>query len=406
MRRRNAARHYVAVVACLFALGCGSSEDANNNANNTNNVNNVNNSNNVNNANNSNNVNNVNNSNNVNNVEPLCDVAFAPDGEPFDTLAEYCFFGGHMAEHIPNAGVVPYDVIATLYADDSKKLRYLVLPEGEQIGYTDTEKWSFPLGTVIIKTFYVDHDERDPALGRRIMETRLLVNESDGWQPYIYVWNEEQTEAKLRQIGQWIDLEWVGMEGQTRTLEYRVPNKNQCKNCHGQDDFFEPLGPNTRQMNRTYAYDGEDKNQLEHLAELGLFDQEIPDTSTLFTLSDPLGNDDVERRARSYLDANCAHCHNGSGAAGPTGLQLSVFIDEPREYGICRRPVAAGSGSGDLLFDIKPGHSDESIIVFRMASTDPELKMPELPTQTADLFGVDLISAWIDSMDPSECEGL
>ena len=167
MRRRNIARHYVAVVACLFVVACGADDDGST-ANNDNNLNNVNNSNNI---------------NNTNNVEPSCEVAFAPDGDPFATLDEYCFFGGDKAAHVPNTGVVPYDVIATLYADYSKKLRYLVLPDGGQIGYTDTEEWAFPLGTVIIKTFYVDHDERDPALGRRIMETRLLVNESDGWQP-------------------------------------------------------------------------------------------------------------------------------------------------------------------------------------------------------------------------------
>jgi hypothetical protein len=47
--------------------------------------------------------------------------------------------------------------------------------------------------------------------------------------------------------------------------------------------------------------------------------------------------------------------------------------------GVCPRPVAAGHGSGELRYDVVPGEPDQSIIVYRMRSTDPAIRMPQLP---------------------------
>jgi hypothetical protein len=65
--------------------------------------------------------------------------------------------------------------------------------------------------------------------------------------------------------------------------------------------------------------------------------------------------------------------------------------------------VSAGPGAGDRSYDIVPGDPDSSILVFRMESTDPELKMPELPTLTSDAKGTELVRAWIAGMQKSSC---
>lgn len=336
--------------------------------------------------------------------EPECDLNLPAPGEAHESLSEYCFFGGDLAGHRANDGVVVYDVNATLYADESRKIRMLVVPDGQTIAYDELNRWEFPTGTTIIKTFYYPVDERDPEAGRRILETRLLVRDAGEWRSEIYMWNDEQTEATRDLLGAWRDVDFVDLAGNARSVRYKIPDRNQCKNCHGQNDQVFPLGPSTRQLNRSNTYDGEEKNQIEHLTDLGLFDLDPGDPSELSSLSDPLGDDPLEDRARAYLDANCAHCHNPEGAAGSSGLNLSIYEEEPRDYGVCRRPVAAGGGSGGLFFDIKPGAPDESIMVFRMASEDPELKMPELPTQTSDEIGVQLVRDWISSMPPSNCD--
>jgi len=72
---------------------------------------------------------------------------------------------------------------------------------------------------------------------------------------------------------------------------------------------------------------------------------------------------------------------------------------------VCKVPAAAGPGAGGNAYDIVPGRPEESIVVYRMASTDPEIKMPELPSLLADEFGVELISEWIAAMPEQDCTG-
>jgi len=45
-----------------------------------------------------------------------------------------------------------------------------------------------------------------------------------------------------------------------------------------------------------------------------------------------------------------------------------------------------------------PGHSDESIMLFRMESLDPGIMMPESGRALADEAGIKLIKEWIDKL--------
>lgn len=328
-----------------------------------------------------------------------CEVEFLDEGEsPFQTLSEWCLFIDESGR-VVNEGVHAFEVASVLFADDSSKERFFALPPNTTIDFTDDDQWGFPVGTIHVKSFYYPLNEAEPDGPRQMLETRLNVLRETGWEPYIYVWNAEQNEANFERLGLWVDVERTTDAGDNESIRYRVPNTNQCKSCHAQNDILLPLGPRTRQLN--IDVDGE--SQLETFAQLGLFSAPLPDLSTLPSMAAPDGDGDLDARARSYLEANCAHCHNPDGAGGPSGLNLSVTVTEPVEYGICKRPVAAGAGAGGRFFDIVPGDADGSIIVFRMASVDPEIKMPELPTQTSDDFGVRLISEWIDGMTPPGC---
>jgi hypothetical protein len=70
---------------------------------------------------------------------------------------------------------------------------------------------------------------------------------------------------------------------------------------------------------------------------------------------------------------------------------------------VCRSPVAFNAPP-EYDYDIVPGEPDRSIIVYRMESTEPDVKMPELPSQLSDDDGVALIRAWIAAMPPMPCE--
>ena len=67
--------------------------------------------------------------------------------------------------------------------------------------------------------------------------------------------------------------------------------------------------------------------------------------------------------------------------------------------GIMKAPVAAGSGSGQLAYDIVPGQPEASILLYRINSTEPAVMMPELGRKMIHKEGVALIRSWIASLE-------
>jgi len=323
---------------------------------------------------------------------------------PLEKLSDYCFFEGEMKELAPAKGVVPYDVAAALWSDHAAKQRLIVLPAGKKIGFDAGEEWQFPLGTILVKTFSFYDDFRDPTSPRHILETRLLTLGETGWVGDVYRWNDEQTEAVRMVAGERVDVSYIDESGEAAQEEYLVPNTNQCKSCHERNDEITFLGPITPQMNRPVTAGGESVNQLDHLAAQGLFDTALPAAESLSAFPDPFGDGPLDERARGYLHANCSHCHRPGGGGGSSGLVLLAWEKFPAKNGVCKSPAAAGAGTGGFQWDIVPGHPEQSIMVYRMSSSDADIKMPELPNRIPDKKGVALISEWISGMDPNTCE--
>lgn len=335
--------------------------------------------------------------------EFVCPEALG-SAEP-EHLCGWGLFRGSGATQEPSEGVIPYHVIANLFTDDAKKHRFIRLPPGGVITYDEAATWGFPVGTVIAKSFAYPHDARDPAAGERLLETRLLVRETDGWRPFIYKWDEAQTEALRFVAGTRVDVSWIDEEGATRAHQYRIPSLDDCSICHGGKAAVEVLGPTTRQMDVDYDYGEGEVNQIEHLAGLGLLDRAPAAASARARLVDPFGEAPLAARARSYMDSNCAPCHREGGDAQSSGLWLQWSVEDPLRLGICKPPVAAGNGAGGLSYDIVPGDPDASIFVFRMEHTEPDVKMPELGGLAPDLAGAALIREWIAAMEPKGCTG-
>ena len=314
--------------------------------------------------------------------------------QPHDVLSAYNFFQGNLANQQPAAGVTPYDVAVSLYADGAEKLRFIALPPGGKITFDPTARWTFPDGTTLIKTFYVDKDPSNPAAGRTLIETRLEMLIGGSWTLQSYLWSADQTDAKRVVTGTTVSVPTLGHD-------YRVPSAAECHICHLSENETVPLGPRTWQLNVTPASGS--TNQLDSWAAKGWFTGTIPGAASLEHLSDPLGSDSLDLRARSYLEANCAHCHSEGGTADATGLRLGFDITDQISLGECRSPVSAGPGSGQLLYDVVPGNAAQSIIPFRMSSTLPNVKMPQLPTTTSDTAGTQLIVDWINALTGTTC---
>ena len=320
-----------------------------------------------------------------------------------------------------NDRVTPYDLNTALFTDYAHKLRTVWMPEGTSAAYGE-EDFEYPVGTIISKTFYYPLAE-DGSVRRtddysqdfagnglnlskvKLIETRMLVKRVDGWQALPYVWNEAQTDAVLEIAGDAKRLQMVSDDGSSTGFTYVVPDFNQCSGCHADNHTkkaVRPIGPRARHLNKSYAYESGGENQLIYWQQMGYLSG-LPDLAEVphnVNFKDATAS--LEERARSYLDINCGHCHNPSGAADTSGLMLYSAEQDMRKLGVCKPPVAAGTGSGDRRFAIVPGSPDESILNFRVESTDPGAMMPELGRSLTHEEGTELLKDWIASL-PGNC---
>jgi uncharacterized repeat protein (TIGR03806 family) len=322
---------------------------------------------------------------------------------PKENLSEYGFFKGKLADQIPAEGVIPYRLNTPLFSDYAEKLRFVKLPVGQTIPYNDKEVLAFPVGAIIIKTFYYPLDFRQPDAGRRIMETRLLVHEERGWKALEYVWNDDQSDAYLEVAGETKEISWIHNDGKKRTIQYTMPNLNQCKGCHNRNEQMIPIGPSARQLNGDFHYveNGQKTvdNQLTHWQKLGVLTDLPPleNVPKAAVWNDPASGS-LDARARVWLDINCAHCHSNQGPAKTSGLILSHNETDLTKLGVMKAPVAAGKGSGGRQYSIVPGQPDKSILLYRLESSDPSEMMPELGRKTTHVEGAALVREWIKAM--------
>jgi uncharacterized repeat protein (TIGR03806 family) len=325
--------------------------------------------------------------------------------KPPATLAEWRLFRDAPAQ-LPGSRVLPYEVIAPLYSDYTLKHRFVYVPEGEQIEYDATGVWRLPAGSVLIKTFSYPLDARDPSLGERLLETRLLVFTGGKVVPHTYVWDAQQREAKRKVAGATLESEWIDSEGERKQNDYRVPNTNQCYDCHGKPEVADALGLRTRQLDRDLDYGEGPKNQLDHMEALGLFDRTPEPHGERERLVDPFGDADLTLRARAYLDSNCAQCHQRGGDASTSGMWLDWASTGPEQnptvWGVCKRPTSAGGATCGREVDIWPGEPDKSIYMCRMESTDPEAQMPPVGRNLLHAEGIALLREFIAAL-PGTC---
>jgi len=314
--------------------------------------------------------------------EPVADAVILSGGLP-KLLSEYHFFRDS-AGWQPNDRVVPYQLNTPLFSDYAEKYRFIYVPPGEQAKANGDGLLDLPVGSALIKSFGYEIDGKP-----RLLETRVLLHRADGWLALPYVWNEAQTEARLKVAGERIPVTFTDPSGKLRSINYGVPNKNQCKECHALSGAVTPIGPKARNLT--------DGGQLEEFARLGLIDP-VPAVDYRVPVwgetSAPLND-----RARGYLDVNCAHCHNINGSASNSGLFLTYEEKMPVRFGINKRPVAAGRGSGTHDFDIAPGDPDGSIMIYRLDSLEPGISMPEVGRTMVHEEGVALLRQWIAEMD-------
>ena len=154
-----------------------------------------------------------------------------------------------MSTLTPAEGVIPYDVNAPLWSDGAEKFRWVAVPNdgvhdasGEQVAYTETGEWVFPVGTVFIKHFEIALDERTPQITTRL-ETRFLIRAQDGgYYGFTYKWNEDGTDATLQTNSLTETLSIRNPNGTFREQNWDFPGTSDCFACHTQASGY-VLGP-------------------------------------------------------------------------------------------------------------------------------------------------------------------
>lgn len=370
-------------------------------------------------------------------------------------LSQYNLFADAQdPRSLPSSRGMPYTLNSKLFTDYAIKHRVIYIPEGKKAQFLADENAPtnanqtirFPVGTIIAKTFsFVDKDKETP------METRLLIKRvrDDGkpsrqefWDALEYIWRTDSNgkrDAELRQGGgtgaatfDYVDVDTkVAHKG--ATSNYLFPNATQCANCHSNIDKetgSSPIGPKPRNMNRVYQNESPlmtgqarhpvaGKNQLKFMCDTGLMEMcptnfELDNrgvATNLFHMpkfgvpgdsGHPANSKkDIEARAKAFLEANCAHCHNPKGQSSNTGFYVDYFRAVDSTYGICKKPTASGSeGRGNRVYDIHPARSANSILPYRIGpeATTLAAMMPPLGRSLVQREAFDLMNQWIDQV--------
>ncbi|MES2410449.1 MAG: hypothetical protein V4535_03295 [Bacteroidota bacterium] len=318
---------------------------------------------------------------------------------PYPKLSDYKFFQGDIKDQIPSLNVIPYEPSSSLFTDYASKKRFIWMPDGVTATYNEDGKiLNFPVGTVLIKTFY--YTTIQPGNVTKIIETRIMIRKDDGWKFYEYLWNDDQTEADLVSgldftNGSSKTITFTKPSGETITTDYRIPSDGECLACHKINEIATPIGVKPQNLNHNYTYGNVSKNILQKLVDQGYLDSfpsSIASTVDYHDVTQPL-----DLRLRSYLDANCAHCHQDEARCYYRPIRFPFGLTNvDSNIGICL--VADEELSPTLQKVITPGNYNKSIMHYRMMSNDESERMPLLGRTVIHDEGVALLQQYISSL--------
>lgn len=243
-------------------------------------------------------------------------------------LSSYNIFDGASSDLTPTDDYKLLELSSILFTDYAYKQRLVKLPNGTTISKQSDGSLEFPDGTILTKTFYYYNNESDLSEGKNIIETRLLIKESDIWNVATYIWNESQTDATLETDGKDIQIGWKNINGINQSTLYHIPTENECMTCHQSNSALSPIGPSILNLNRDVERDGTRINQLQHLQSLNILEvfdvNEEPHMVDYNNSSESLTN-----RGRAYLAMNCSHCHNPNAWDRPAEKEFDFRYDTP-----------------------------------------------------------------------------
>ncbi len=327
--------------------------------------------------------------------------------EPFQKLSEYRFFEGDMKLQKPNANVIPYEPASSLFTDYAKKKRFVWMPKNTKATYNgDTKTLELPIGSAIIKTFY--YDNVLPSNTTRIMETRVMIRKASGWIFAEYIWNETQTEATFDLLGSSSPVKWLHNNVE-KNINYRFPAEAQCVICHKTQQTIGantvstniPIGIKPQNLNFNFTYSDGVKNQLAKWIELGMLENNFTFPSAINTTVDYKDlTKSLEERARSYVDINCAHCHQSERHCNYRAMRFAYNETQTNRFnmGVCMPTADMQNFEPALGNIVTPGNINRSMLFHRINTEDERFRMPLHGRTIIHTEGVALMEEWINSL--------
>lgn len=170
---------------------------------------------------------------------PAVDQAVVESDAMPTKLSAFGLFRGNDPKR-PATGL-GYTLRAPLFSDYTDKHRFISIPAGKKANVLADGVIEFPVGTVLVKSFgWSDVNEGRP------VETRLLIRRAAGWTALPYIWDADGKDATLALGGRRVPVTFKSPDGETHSIRYAVPNKNQCKECHSLGGEIVPIGPKVR----------------------------------------------------------------------------------------------------------------------------------------------------------------
>lgn len=290
-------------------------------------------------------------------------------------------------DHTLADGVVPFCIKAPMWQDGITSERFLALPADGQLEFLTSGEAKFPPGSVLGKTIYAPPSQSEP---RRRWETQILHFENESWRPYSYVWNIEQTEATLVGAGGMnVDDRLAGRDSRT----WRVASRSECMLCHTAY-LGSVLAVNVPQLDREQSYQGKIHQQLSAWEAMQILKTPLAtDPQALPRLTDPSDTAaPLVDRARTYLHANCQHCHRPNGG-GTSTIHLTAGIPLEQMQILDARPALGSLGIPDGRV-VTAGDPYRSVLFVRMSKLGAG-HMPHVGTSDIDELGLSLVHDWI-----------
>lgn len=302
------------------------------------------------------------------------------------------------ASQDPAKGVYGFEIHEPMWEDGATARRFIALPGESSIKteykYRDNGTFrvttTWPEGAVLARTVQ---------LGKVPVETQLLHFDGNAWAAYSYQWNGSGTDAELVAAeGAEVEVPADLWEGGSH---YRISSRAECMRCHNMWNKFTPAF-DPLQLSGFTQFPRQPAREVAGRLGLAnpLFFHKDEAKGQLVNSRGRKGS--LEHKARSWLHANCAHCHRRHGG-GTAPLELNYDRTLSESFTLWMSPTRGDFGLENPR-TLVPSQPWRSVLNYRI-STIGNGHMPPISSREVDTHGAKLLWNWVSKLpaeSPSE----